>query len=232
MSIDEKRYQLILGLLKERSCAKQSVYKTSKGHFDRFKVILNEFAAKLEKDAAKMDQKIDIHYREVNDFEVELKFAGDVLLFCFHTNIFNFDDSHEVKKLPYVKEDPMRAYCGVIQVYNFLGDTVKYNRQMDMGYMVGRIFINKENSFFVEGKRQLGFLFNDFGKAKMNDVYIKHIVEAAVAYAIDFDLLTPPFEQVNAISYQEKQYHTMNAGMKTGKRLGFQFNMDNDEMKG
>ena len=37
-----------------------------------------------------------------------------------------------------------------------------------MGYCIGRIFINKENHYFVEGKRQLGFLYNDFMNSKMN----------------------------------------------------------------
>ena len=229
MSLDDQNYQQILGLLKERSCAKQSVYKSAKEEFDHFKVILNEIASKLQADVSKFKQKIDVHYREINEFEVELKFAGDVLLFCFHTNVFNFVDQHEVHTLDYVKKDKLRAYCGVIQIYNFLADTVKYGRQTDFGYLVGRVFINKDKHFFVEGKRQLGFLFNDFGKAKLNKVYIRHIIEAAMVYAVDFDLLTPPYEQVSVLSYQQKQMLTMNAGMKTGKRLGFQFsNEDND----
>ena len=44
-----------------------------------------------------------------------------------------------------------RTYCGVINMYNFLSDSFKYNRENDLGYLIGRMFINKENTF-VEGK--------------------------------------------------------------------------------
>ena len=39
----------------------------------------------------------------------------------------------------------------------------------DLGYLIGRIFINHENHFMVQGKRQLGFLYNDF----INQLLIK-----------------------------------------------------------
>ena len=66
-----------------------------------------------------------------------------------HTNTFSFDKSHQIWNSSYVKEDEYKAYCGVINVYNFLSDSFKYNRANDLGYMIGRLFINKEKHFFT-----------------------------------------------------------------------------------
>ena len=56
----------------------------------------------------------------------------------------------------YPEENPNRGFCGLIHIYNFLNDSFKYNRVHDLGYLIGRIFINHENHFMVQGKRQLG----------------------------------------------------------------------------
>ena len=55
----------------------------------------------------------------------------------------------------------------MINIYNFLADSFKYNRLNDVGYLVGRVFLNKDLHYFVEGKRQLGFLYNDFVNDKL-----------------------------------------------------------------
>jgi hypothetical protein len=43
------------------------------------------------------------------------------------------------------------GYFGVVNVYNFLSDSFRYNRERDLGYLVARIFLNKEGHFFVQG---------------------------------------------------------------------------------
>ncbi len=99
----------------------------------------------------------------------------------------------------YVKEDDSRSYCGIINIYNFLSDSFKYNRFNDIGYLIGRIFINKDNHYFIEGKRELGFLYNNFGKHEMNRETAQQIIETAITYTINFDLLTPPYETVKRL---------------------------------
>jgi hypothetical protein len=47
-------------------------------------------------------------------------------------------------------------------------------------------------------------------------------------YALDFDLLTPPYQAVNQVSVGELQSLSSNSKMKTGKRLGFQFKSESD----
>ena len=74
-----------------------------------------------------------------------------------HTNTF-YLKNHHIWNSSYVKEDKYRAYCSVINVYNFLSDSFKYNRVNDLGFMIGRIFINKEKHFFTEGNGRMSFL--------------------------------------------------------------------------
>ena len=40
-------------------------------------------------------------------------------------------------------QNQLGTFCGIINIYNFLSDSFKYNRESDLGYLVGRIFINK-----------------------------------------------------------------------------------------
>ena len=95
---------------------------------------------------------------------MELKFAGDVLIFMMHTNVFEFPRHHEIMRTSYIRDDKNRSYCGIINIYNFLADSFKYNRENDIGYLIGRVFINYENHYYIEGKKELGLIYNDFAK--------------------------------------------------------------------
>jgi hypothetical protein len=145
-----------------------------------------------------------------------------------HTNVFTFDDQDEIHKMEYIKEDPQRAYCGLVQIYNFLSDSVKYNRVNDFGYLIARLFINKDNHFFIEGKDRLGYSFIDFAKNKIDEAAIEKIITESMLYCIEFELLTPPYESSSIITLQEKQFNYSNSGIHTGKRLGFEFNIRNE----
>lgn len=220
--------ELIIEYLKERASGKQAIYRNTLSVFQEFKKVLHEIQQDLNRVMAKYDDSVEISFRDNGAFEAELKFSGDLLIFTMHTNVFHFDREHQIFKYPYVQEDLMRSYCGVIQVYNFLSDSFKYNRTNDVGYMIARIFINKNNHYFVEGKRQLGFLYNDFENAVMDKTAIKNIIESAILYTIDFDLLVPPYEIMKEITVNQKMEQTANAYLKTGKRLGFRFQSDSD----
>lgn len=214
---------LILKALQEKSVTKQEVYQITSECFQQFKRLLIEVYEELKEEVQKIDTRIDISYRDAGEFEAEIKFSGDVLIFTMHSNVFNFDDSHSIHNNTYVKENPGRSYCGMIQVHNFLADSLKYNRKSDIGYLIARVFINKDKHFFVEGKRQLGFLYNDFENAIVNDVYVKAIIESAILFSLDFDLLVPPYEVIKEITVAEMRHLAMNAGFKTAKRMGYQF---------
>jgi len=139
-----------------------------------------------------------------------------------HSNVFEFDNRHPVNKIPYVLDDPLRSYCGMIMIYNFLADSFRYNRMNDLGYLVARIFINKDKHFFVEGKRQSGELVKDFAVDTISPGILREIVETAIEYSISFDLLVP-LKIATVDQMQEKISHSKIA---TGKRIGFTFRTD------
>lgn len=224
-------HELIIQMLKEKSTMKQDVFKITMDIFDDFKSTLKEVVEELSSVITKVDTRVSLDYRSINEFNAEIKIAGDTLIFQAHTNVFHFDKSHHVWSSSYVKEDHYRAYCGMINVYNFLSDSIKYNRENDLGYLIGRIFINREKHFFVEGKRQLGFLYNNFPQSVIDKTTVRSIIESAILYCLDFDLLTPSYDTMKEVSVHEIQELTKNMVITTGKRLGFKFQADTDRIE-
>ena len=222
---------LIIKALKEKSSLKQDVFHKTIKVFDDLKSVIKEVVMELKEDANKIDKRLVIDYRDKAPYEIELKVAGDILFFHMHTNVFEFDKSHPVWKTAYVRDMPYRSLCGMICIYNFLADSFKYNRTTDVGYMIARTFINNEHHYFVEGKRQLGFLYNDFPNKKINRESLKNIITSSILYALDFDLLTPPFEAMQEISVSQILEASENMRIQTGKRLGFRFQADNDRIE-
>jgi len=214
----------IVSLLKEKACTKQKIYRITKNVFANFQDVLQEKANILNNEV--QDKDVEVSYEESGDFDAKLKFSGDTLLFHMHSNIFDFDSSHQIHKTSYVKEDKMRSFCGVINIYNFLSDSLKYNRLNDAGFLIARIFINKDNHFFVEGDKQLGFLFNDFVNQQIDEVQICKIIDTAMIYALNFDLQTPNFNDVKVVSLHQILDINNNHKIKTSKRLGFKFSSE------
>lgn len=222
--------ELILRILKEKSSVKQDVYANSDQAFKAMKIGAKQLAADYRKEAAAIDKRVIIEYKEKGEFEFELRVAGDLLIFAMHTNVFEFDKTHPIWRSSYIKEDHSRSFCGIINIYNFLNDSFVYNRVNDLGYLIGRVFINKENHYFVEGKRQLGFLYNDFIHAVVNEESVRAVLESTVLYCLSFDLFTPPFDAIKEVSVQDMQTASESMQIKTGKRLGFRFQADTDSI--
>jgi len=216
--------EMIVSLLKEKACTKQKIYRITKNVFANFQDVLQEKANILNNEF--QDKNVEVSYEESGDFDAKLKFSGDTLLFHMHSNIFDFDSSHQIHKTSYVKEDKMRSFCGVINIYNFLSDSLKYNRLNDAGFLIARIFINKDNHFFVEGDKQLGFLFNDFVNQQIDEVKICKIIDTAMIYALNFDLQTPNFNDVKVVSLHQILDINNNHKITTSKRLGFKFSSE------
>lgn len=209
---------------------KQDVYKNTVHTFG----ILKEILKKIEKDYNQFsthqgkDEKLSFTVKPKGEFEIEVKFGGDILLFMMHTNIFEFPRKHSVMATPYVKENKNRSYCGTILIYNFLADSFKYNRVNDVGYLIGRLFVNNENHYFIEGKKELGFIYNNFSDHEVGKDSMMQIAEAAIDYTINFDLLTPPYENIKYVSVDAIKTTLDTISLKTGKRLGFKFQADMD----
>jgi hypothetical protein len=210
-----------------KTSVKHLVYQNTLQAF----VILRKVLKQLERDytnllQGKVASELMPKYKERGPFEVEFKIGGDVLIFSMHTNVFEFDRDNPVWKLKYVQEDILRSYCGMINIYNFLNDSFKYNRVNDLGYLVARIFINSEKHFFVEGKRQSDELLKDFEVDAISPGLIREIVEIAIQYCVQFDLLVPPYEQVKIATVEQMLEKISLSKIATGKRIGFSFNTD------
>jgi hypothetical protein len=221
--------QLFDKLIK-KSELKQTVYHSTFDSLNLLKKTIEQMSQNYQAYTKSKKGKFEIPFEVVSrsKFEIELKFGGDILLFMMHTNVFEFSRGHRVMNTSYIKEDKSRSYCGVIHIYNFLSDSFKYNRLNDVGYLIGRVFINKDKHYFIEGKRELGYLFNNFGQNVLNKEAIKTIVGAAIEYTVNFDLLTPPYENVKEVSLHEMVTALDTLSIKTGKRLGFKFQADED----
>ena len=220
----------IIHLLKEKSVVKQTVYDNTLHTFKQLKQVLQEIVKQFNKELVDSDKRILLEYKDRGAFEAEIKVAGDLLVFNMHSNVFEFDKGNGVWKISYVKDNSLTSYSGIISIYNFLNDSFKYNRFDDLGYLIGRIFINKESHYFVEGKRQLGFLYNDFGHSIIDKDAIKEIIESAILYSLDFDLLVPNYDDVKYVTVAQMKEKINKSKVKTGKRLGFQFRKDEGDI--
>lgn len=218
--------ETILQMLHEKANLKQKVYDHTLETFQMLKESLHEFTNEVNEELVGVDKRVRLEYRDRGQFEAEIRVAGDLLVFSMHTNIFDFDRDHKIRSLEFVRKDKLAGYCGVINVYNFLADSFKYNRSDDLGYLIGRIFINKDRYFFVEGKRQKKFNVETFGSQVLTEPILIEIVEKAVRYALEFDLLCPPYEDVMEATVSQINSKIGDSKVQTGKRLGFQFKAD------
>ena len=135
----------------------------------------------------KLDRRVRLEYRDRGKFEAQLQVANDILIFQMHTDVFEFDANHLIWQNPYVQSDRENSYCGLINIYNFLSDSFKFNRNADEGYLIGRIFINRERRYFVEGKQQTSMRAMNFGKAEIDREALIGILEPAIWFALQFD---------------------------------------------
>ena len=222
MDISEK----IINKLTKKAAAKQEVYRVCKSFFDMLKEVINELSEELSKNVLPLDKHVKILYTNKGEFEIELKFSGDILIFHMHTNTFLFDKNHHIWNSNYVKEDKFRAYCGVINIYNFLSDSFKYKRVNDLGFMIGRLFINKEKHFFTDGNGKMSFLYNNFQNDILDKNKLKNIVCELMLYAMDDELISPPLTEVQVVSLHQINQMSQNMKLKTVKKLGYKFNSE------
>lgn len=223
--------ELILDTIESKSRLKQDVFAVTKDTFSNLNNQLSAISSDLKGHFSARDKRIEVSHTSPGPYEAQLKVAGDTLLFHMHTNVFTFPDNHMVSRSPYVMNNPANGYWGIINIYNFLTDSFRFHRENDSGYLVARVFVNRERHFFVEGKRQLGFLYNDFSQLVLSPKTWMDIIESAILYILDFDLYTPPYDAVKEVQMAEILTISQNLKIKTGKRLGFRFEADTDQVK-
>ena len=216
----------ILHTIEQKSNLQQQIFDNTFNVLTQLKDVLQELSAEMNDELENLDRRVRIEYRDRGKFEAQLNVGADMLIFSMHTNIFQFNREHIIWQNSYIQKDKSNSYCGIINIYNFLTDSFKYNRNADEGYLIGRIFVNRENQYFVEGKRQMSLKHNNFGTAAIDKEAILNIVEVAVKYSLEFDLLVPPYDAVKVVSVDQLNTKIENSKMQTGKRLGYKFNSD------
>lgn len=217
----EDRLDLILGQLKNKASAKQAVYRDALEVFERTKKIAGELTSELATKMADIDKHVLVEFRDIGKFEFQIKFSGDLLVFSMHSNTVIFPAEHVINSNPYIQEEPTRRFFGAITVYNFLDDSLKYKRMNDPGYLVGRMFTNRDEHFYIEGVKQLNFLYPDISKNVLTDEILRVFIESCMMAALEIDSSMPPFEKEKVISVGYKLSQNMLGNVqKVGFKVG------------
>ena len=217
----------ILETIVSKSTLKQKVFDNTFATFNDLKETLLEMASEMDDQLdGLLDRRVRLEYRDRGKFEAQIQVANDLLIFQMHTDVFEFEPNHVIWQNPYVQTDRDNSYCGVINIYNFLSDSFKFNRNADEGYLIGRIFINREKCYFVEGKQQTSMRPMQFGKAEIDSEALVRILESAIYYALHFDLLLPAYDDNKRVTVDQFNTKLDNSKFVTGKRLGYDFDVD------
>lgn len=220
---------IINGLIAKGSAA-LDVFASTKNVFELIKSELQKMEQSLKTALNAADSRLHVGYEDRGHLEVHFKAANEVLVFIMHPSVLSFDLSHPIHKSHYTKKDPLLAFCGMIYVYNFSADTFKFNREQDLGLLVARIFINKEKHFFMEGKKQIGLLYNRFDADVISEEKVNSLIQGILQYCIDLDPQASPFDSMIQTSLLELKTRT-STNIETGKRFGFMMHASKEHIK-
>ena len=206
--------------LKQKSTAKQAIYRNTQAAFDCLRLVSQELVLELSHKLTPLDSSVVIEYRPINDMEFHIRFSGDLLVFVMHSNIVTFPDDYGPMASKYVEADFRRRFFGHIMAYNFMADSIKYQRLNDPGYLVGRLLVNIDSHYFLEGVQQLELPDNDMSDNRISPDMMKLFVESAMIAAVNNDLVAPPLPEIQKISVKQK---LENQQVSRGSKVGFSF---------
>jgi hypothetical protein len=211
-------------LLESKSTAKQITYKNLVAAFSILSKESKRVIAELKKMVKPGDEDVTLNFQQVNEHEFHVKLAGDLLVFVLHTNVVTLDEAHPVMQDPYIKQSDVNKYFGQIMIYNFMADSIKFNRVNDPGYLLARLLINHEGRYMIEGEGQLNAIANRISSEAITEGELNVLVKLALTIAIENDLIAPPFPDVRFISLHQKMEKTqeLGAGQKIGFRMSYQ----------
>jgi hypothetical protein len=223
--IEKNRAQLV-DLLMHKSALKQDIADDSEKVFERLKTIIISEITELKKSIT--DPRVRLSYQDKGKFEIHAYVGSDVLVFNLHQNVFRLPDHNPLWGTAYFKQNQNNGYFSTIHIFNFLAESLLQNRMNDAGYLIGRLFLNHENHFLIEGKGTLGFMFRDPQNMVLSDDALQLIVQLSFAHALEFDLYIPPFEYLSEISVAQIQMMGESLKLETAKRLGFKMKHEED----
>ncbi len=216
MAVKDERLNDIINGLHQKSVTKQAIYRNTKATFDRMKEIAQDIVKKLTTKITKQDADVLIEYTNISEFEFHVKFSGDLLIFLMHTNIITFPDDYELMRSEYIEEDFRRRFFGHIMAYNFMADTVKYNRMDDPGYLVGRMLINIDRHFVIEGVKQMELPYDRIAQNVINNKTLRLIIESAMVAAVNNDLMGQDVSDIERITLKQKHENVISQPRKVG----------------
>ncbi|WP_210465531.1 MULTISPECIES: hypothetical protein [Rufibacter] len=216
----EDRIETIFEGLRQKSTTKQAIFRNTRTIFEQLRACSIELVDNLRKRINEVDSNVVIEYRSINDFEFHIKFSGDLLMFVMHSNVITLPEDHELMKSRYVDEDFRRRFFGHIMAYNFMADSIKYNRLNDPGYLLGRVLINIENHFYLEGVKQLDLTYNDMARNVITEETLRLFIESAMVASVNNDLIAPDVEEIRKITVKQKLEEQQ---VSTPQKVGFSF---------
>ncbi|EKB50573.1 hypothetical protein [Cecembia lonarensis] len=208
----------ILNKLQTTSKLKYNLFEQSEALFRQMEEICHTIAKEIF-EANKDDKPVPLKVERINDFEFIFRIGGDVLIFILQSNIVRLSDDTYLSKTKYLKNDLNLRYFGQILIYNFISDTLTYGRLEDPGYLIGRVLLNKENKFFIEGDRKIVYSFPELKDNPVTPEKMRNLIEKLIESALDNDLLAPAFQDLMLITYHQKLEHTSSMG--NPKKIGF-----------
>ncbi len=215
---------LILDTLKEKAVSKQAIYNETIDTFKIIKKVLKYLVGNFKNHLKGIEPKVGLDYRDLGLFEAEMQIASDLLVFNMHSNVFEFPKGHWIWETDYVKENYLNGFCGIINIYTFLSDSFKYNRLDDYGYIIARIFINREGYYFVEGNPNFGSSNDDFAKNKIDMAILREIIQYLILHILEVDIIVPALKDIQITSVAQMRDKINKTKVETGKPLGFQAN--------
>lgn len=222
------KFNHIVKSLSDKAIAKLEVGDNAVWAFGLLKGQLKKLELEIDAVANGIDKRIGVKFVERGPLDLEFRVSDDIIIFSLHSDAFTFEDSHAIWKHSSMRSEHGKGYFGMISIYNFLTDSIKFNRVNDQGILVARLFIDRQKHFFMEGKKQLGLVHNNPGDEAFTESAARNVAEIIIAHCLDFDIITPPFDQVRIISVQELIEKSLSSVVSTGKRLGFRLQSDDE----
>ena len=225
MNSDQDPVDRIKNLLENKSTAKQATYRHVLNAFSIFSNESKRIVDELARRAHPADTDVTVEFNIVSEHEFDVKLAADMLIFVMHTNIVTFDETHPIMTEEYIKQNEVNRYFGQIMIYNFMSDSLRFNRTSDPGYLLARVMINHDNRFFIEGEKELAE-FNKISDEPITEECFRKIVKIVLRMAIENDLIAPPYTQVKSITLNQKREHSPELG--GGQKIGFRMSYENN----
>lgn len=223
MNFEQDPIERIKFMLENKSTAKQTTYKNILAAYDTLLVEAKNVVDVLSQKAHPSNQDVTLGLTIEHEHEFQVKLAGDLVIFVLGTNIVTFEDNHSIMQEDYIKEKEVNRYFGQIMIYDFMSDSLKYNRTNDPGYLLARILINHENRFFIEGEKQLA-VYNKISNEPITDNDLRDLTRLCLVMAIENDLVASPYQQVKSITLSQKLDHALE--LSGSKKIGFRMSYE------